>query len=138
MLEIANPKTNLGIDLFLNASLFICQLIGKLQPFLIVFSSLSKQLDCLARIFGSFGLFEIANAKPKSGIDLLLNAILSIRLGKPYPLSKMFNGFLKQFVCFICIFGLYGLFIIATAKPRLDIDWSLNVVLFICQLLGKP
>ena len=50
----------------------------------------------------------------------------------------MFNSFLKQFVCFICIFGLYGLFEIAMAKPILDIDLFLNVVLFICQLLGKP
>ena len=50
----------------------------------------------------------------------------------------MFHGFPKQFVCFICIFGLYGLFEIATAKPILGIDLFLNVVLFICQLLGKP
>ena len=43
----------------------------------------------------------------------------------------MFHGFPKQFVCFICIFGLYGLFEITTAKPRLNPALLCNLNAFI-------
>ena len=43
----------------------------------------------------------------------------------------MFNSFLKQFVCFICIFGLYGLFEIAMAKPSLNLALLFNLSAFI-------
>ena len=91
MFKITMAKPRLGIDLLLNTTLFtcqllgklntalfICQLLGKLQPFLIVFNSQFKQFACFVSILGFLGMFKITTAKPKLGIDLLLNAVFSI------------------------------------------------------------
>ena len=74
LFQITISKPKLGIDLLLNTWAPIFQVIGKEQPFLIVFNGLLKQFH----IFNSLGLFEIANTKPRLGINLLLNAVLFI------------------------------------------------------------
>ena len=43
----------------------------------------------------------------------------------------MFNGFIKQFICFILIFGLYSLFVITTAKNILNSNLFCNLSAFI-------
>ncbi len=50
----------------------------------------------------------------------------------------MFACFFEQVVRFINTFSFHSLFQITISKPKLGIDLLLNVVLFICQLLGKP
>ncbi len=43
----------------------------------------------------------------------------------------MFNGFIKQFICFIFIFGLYSLFVITTTKHILNPNLLFNLSAFI-------
>ena len=148
MFKITIAKPRLGIDLLLNTALFICQflgklntalficqLFGKLQPFLIVFNSQFKQFACFVRILGFLGMFKITMAKPRSGVDLLLNTVLFICqfLGKLQPFLIVFNSQFKQFACFVRIFCLHGLFEITMAKPRLNPALFCNLSTFICN-----
>ena len=71
-------KPSLGIDLLLNTALFICQLLGKLQPFLIVFNSQFKRFACFVRILGFPSLFKITTTKPSLDPNFLLNAVMFI------------------------------------------------------------
>ena len=123
----------MGIDLRLNLVLSIFQLPGKLQLFLIIFRGTLEQFVRFVRIFGLLGMFEITIAKPILGIDLLLNLGLSVfqLFGKLQPFLVISSSLLEQFVRFVCIFGIYGLFKITTAKPILNLNLLWNLSIFI-------
>ena len=87
-------KPRLGGSLLPNTILFIFQLLGKLQPFLIVFNGLLEQFACFIYILGSLGICKIMMTKPNLDIDLSLNTDLFIfqLLGKFQPLLIVFNS----------------------------------------------
>ena len=91
------------------------------------------------RIFSFLNPFYITTAKPKLSKPFFLNAGLFIfQLPyKPQLPLKGYSGLPEQFSRFIRVLGFLGVYKITTAKPRLGIDLSLNVVLFISQLLGN-
>ena len=92
LFQITTAKTSLSIDLLLNLVLFIFQLFGKLQLFLMMFNSLPEPFVCFIRIFGLSGLFQITTAKPILNLNLLWN--LSIFIRNPVPsLIRLFNRF---------------------------------------------
>ena len=133
LFQITTAKRKLGIDLLPNLVPSIFQLFGKLQQFLIMCNSLPEQFVCFVRIFGLFTLFQITTAKPRLGINLLPNLVLFIfqLFGKLQLFLMMFNSLPEQFVCFIRIFGLSGLFQITTAKQILNPNLLSNLSAFI-------
>ena len=96
MFEIATAKSKLSIDLLLNTVLLVCQLFRKTQLLLVVFNCPAKQLFRLLAL-GVLRLLEIATAKPRLGIDLLLKAVLLVcqLLGKAQLMLEVSNGMLK-------------------------------------------
>ena len=89
-------KPRLGGSLLPNTILFIFQLLGKLQPFLIVFNGLLEQFACFIYILGSFSICKIMMTKPNLDVDLFTNTNTGLFLrqlfGKFQSLPIVFNG----------------------------------------------